>query len=104
MKICAHHNTNTDEVKSYIENTNVQTILSEKEKEDCRSVDGLPVEFYNIFWTYLKSHLFNAIKESYKCNVKNCVNLCSAVLSLLFEKGEKHNLAKYRPISLCNTD
>ena len=67
--LCSSQYPNTDEVKSYIENTNVPNILSEKEKEDCDSVINV-TELENAVENMKNNKapgLQHAIKESYKC-------------------------------------
>ena len=67
--------------------------------------DGLPVEFYKVFWRYLKDPLMKCYKYSYECDVLSPSERV-AVISL-FHKGSdlaSDNLNNWRPISLTNVD
>ena len=66
-------------------------------------LDGLPGKFYKMFWVYIKDYLLDAFKESYN-DGQLPYTMRTAVLAILFKKGDKFCINNYRPISLCNTD
>ena len=56
-----------------------------------------------MFWVYIKEYLLDAFKESHN-DGQLPYTMHTAVLAILFKKGDKLCLNNYRPISLCNTD
>lgn len=71
-----------NDIDTYLDNINVSSVLSEKEKEMCENlptlnecaeavngmknnkspgIDGLPTEFYKMFWKNLKHYLYEAL-------------------------------------------
>lgn len=66
-------------------------------------MDGLPVEFYKMFWKNIRNFLYEAISQIYIEEELTSTQKCS-VLSLIHKKGESDKLENYRPISLTNCD
>ena len=66
-------------------------------------LDGLPVEFYRIFWNQIKYNFYCAVVEIYKSGYM-APSMRTAVLSLLFKKEDRQLMKNYRPISLLNCD
>ena len=115
---------NVNEIGKYFSKINVDNILNENDKEmlelfptlqECTDalfamknnkspgLDGLPGEFYKIFWPKLKKHFFSTMQKSFDID-KLPVSQRLSVLSILHKKGDKNLLENYRPISLTNTD
>ena len=66
--------------------------------------DGLPAEFYKIFWPKIKNHLFNAINCAYH-NGSLSITQRQGIITLLPKKGKDPlELKNWRPITLLNQD
>ena len=66
-------------------------------------LDGLTAEFYKEFWPDFGHFVISVFNEAF---VKSelCPSQRESVMSLIYKKGERENIANYRPISLFNTD
>lgn len=65
--------------------------------------DGIPVEFYKMFWKHLKTYFYNALIHSLEEGELSTTQKCS-ILSLIYKKGALEKIENYRPISLTNID
>ena len=66
--------------------------------------DGLPVEFYKVFWDYVKPFLLNALNCSYT-NGHLSITQRRGLITLVPKKNKPANLLKnWRPITLLNCD
>lgn len=65
--------------------------------------DGLPMEFYLAFWEVLGSDLVDVLNASFDVGILPSSQR-SALISLIFKKGDKLLHKNWRPISLLNVD
>ena len=65
--------------------------------------DGIPVEFYKVFWNDIKDIYYKSLLKSIEIGMLP-FSQRNAVISLIHKKGEKDNPKNYRPISLTNVD
>ena len=65
--------------------------------------DGLPAEFYKVFWIDVKCYLVASYKYSHEIN-KMSITQRRGVLCLLPKKNDPPLLKNWRPISLLNQD
>ena len=66
--------------------------------------DGLPAEFYKVFWEDIEGYLLNALNGAYE---KRCLSISQrrGLITLLPKKNKPANLLKnWRPITLLNCD
>lgn len=77
--------------------------LKEMPKNKTPGEDGLPAEFYIVFWVDIKSLLLKSYRFSFE---KESLSLTQkrGVLSLLPKKSDPLQLKNWRPISLLNLD
>lgn len=66
--------------------------------------DGLPVEFYEAFWDILGPELLRVALYALEHGLPLPVGSRSSVLSLLYKKGDRADLANWRPIALMCAD
>ena len=65
--------------------------------------DGLPCEFYKIFWNDIRLYHYNSLIHSYAEKSLSPSQKLS-ILTILHKKGDRQLLNNYRPLSLTNTD
>lgn len=66
--------------------------------------DGIPIEFYKIFWSLIGDFMVNSFKEAYNKKEMSSSQR-QAIIILIEKKGKDRNyLENWRPISLTNVD
>ena len=66
--------------------------------------DGLPAEFYKVFWKDIRRHLLNAFNYAYTKGLLS-VTQRRGLITLILKKNKPMNLIKnWRPITLLNCD
>ncbi|KAG1928992.1 hypothetical protein F2P79_023214 [Pimephales promelas] len=65
--------------------------------------DGLPIELYCSFWQQIGRDLVEVYNESLSSGMLP-ESMRTGHVSLLYKKGDKEDLANWRPITLLNTD
>ena len=66
-------------------------------------MDGLPAEFYSVFYNLIKDNLLDLIKNSLESgDLPECAK--TGAIILIPKKGDKKNLNHWRPISLSCAD
>ena len=66
-------------------------------------LDGLPLEFYRVFWTLLSKDFVQVAYEVLQSG-SLAVSQHTGVIQLLYKKGKRSDLNNWRPISLLNVD
>ena len=123
-KLYSKENINDNDIKSYLNDINDNKKLNDNEREslegkitdkECKEAiqkmknnkspgsDGLPVEFYKVFWPEIKKTLIDSLNYAYD-NGQLSATQKRGLLSLLFKKNDRQLLKNWRPISLLNTD
>ena len=65
--------------------------------------DGLPLEFYKAFWNEIGDLLVEVYNEGYHNKILS-PSMRKSIITLIYKKGDRSNIANYRPISLTNLD
>ena len=81
----------------------IAAAIKEMKSNKSPGEDGLPIEFYRIFWEDIKIYLF----ESYKFSLQEkslSITQKRGVISLLPKKGDLLMLKNWRPHTLLNVD
>lgn len=73
------------------------------ESGKAHGIDGLPVDFYKLFWTELGGDLLSVLNES-QAEGQLPLSCRRAVLSLLPKKGDLTDIKNWRLVSLLCTD
>ena len=90
-------------LESEVTKNEIQQALNHIKENKSPGSDGIPIEFYKHFWPLLEDLYFKMITESKEDEILPFTTR-TALLSLIHKKGDKTNLANYRPLSLNNTD
>ena len=61
-------------------------------------IDGLPIEFYKIFWEDIEQMLVNALNESFKTGQLS-ESQRKGIITLIFKKGCPEKFTNWRPVS-----
>ena len=77
--------------------------ISNMKKNKSPGLDGISVEFYEAFWPVIGDLLVSVFNDCYERESLPKSQWIS-VFSLIFKNDDACDLAKYRPISLTNTD
>ena len=123
-KLYTSSNPTTHQIESYLNKINIQRSLNAEEQNSCEGmvtcaecwdvvkslkhnkspgIDGLPGEFYKVFFPLVGEFLEDVYNESISKG-ELCESQKRSVLSLIFKKGDRCLLKNYRPISLSTTD
>ena len=66
--------------------------------------DGIPIEFYKVFWPLISDPFLKCVNESFEKGEMSCSQK-QAVITLIEKKGKDHSyIENWRPISLLNGD
>ena len=80
------------------------TVITHMASNKSPGIDGLPVEFYQVFWPQLQHEFTLLANEIFILHSSPTYTQRLAVLTLLFKDGDKTFLSNWRPISLLCTD
>ena len=82
----------------------IYTAIKSTESGKSPGLDGLPIEFYKVFWVEVKDFFMAAIKASYENNSLS-ISQRQGLINLIPKKEKSPLLLKnWRPISLLNVD
>ena len=117
-------NVNSEEANSFLNNPNLLRLTEELSEscegeitlKECQTIltsfktgktpgnDGIPVEFYRVFWPLLGKFMVESFNEAYN-RKEMSHSQKQAVITLIEKKGKDRNyLENWRPISLINED
>ena len=65
--------------------------------------DGLAIEFYKLYWKNVGQDLLQVFEDSFKSE-ELPYSFYSAVIRLIFKKGQREDIRNWRPVSLLNSD
>ena len=91
-------NCNRPVTEAEIENA-IKLLKSNKSPGD----DGIINEFYKLYWYMIKPE-FTKVLQYIFTSFNMSSSQYRAIITLLYKKGEREDLANWRPISLLNTD
>ena len=78
--------------------------LKSMESNKSPGSDGLPAEFYKVFWNDINQHLLNALNCAYTKGLLS-ITQRRGLITLIPKKNKPTNLLKnWRPITLLNCD
>ena len=84
--------------------TEISAVIKTFKNNKSPGTDGLPIEFYKVFWNEIKDLLINSINFAYE-NGNLSISQRQGLITLLPKKDKDPlNLKNWRPISLLNTD
>ena len=76
--------------------------LKSMESNECPGSDGLPAEFYKVFWNDINQHLLNALNCAYTKGLLS-ITQRRGLITFIPKKNKPTNLLKnWRPITLLN--
>lgn len=99
-KICESKN---EKLEAKITKRELQKALSNTENNKSPGLDGIPYEFYRVFWDILGDDLTEVLNYCLETGALTDTQR-KAVLSLLPKKGDLKDPKNWRPISLLNCD
>ena len=94
---------NRDELIKEISQEEVHQVLKSKKKNKSPGVDGLPYEFYSMFWSEIGPMLTNVMNKTL-IEDKITGSQGQAIIRLIPKKPRPNEITDYRPISLLCTD
>ena len=81
----------------------LQAVLTRSARNRSPGCDGLPYEFYRVFWDELGPTLLRVLRASLEAELLP-VSCRLGVIKLLFKKGDRKDLRNWRPLSMLCTD
>ena len=92
-----------DRAKNEITEDEILNVLKNTSKNKAPGEDGLPSEFYKVFWIDIKRYLIKSYQHSYSTGMLS-ITQRRGVISLIPKKKDPLNLKNWRPLSLLNQD
>lgn len=79
--------------------------IKEQKKKKSPGIDGLTVEFFDVFKSQLLPHLRELFNNIYNGKVNLPLSWTMSAIKLIPKKGNlSENINDWRPINICNTD
>ena len=92
-----------NELKAELDIDEIHKAIKMMQPNKSPGEDGLPIEFYRIFWQDIKAFLFDSYKYSLEHNNLS-ITQKRGVISLLPKKNDLLLLKNWRPLTLLNVD
>ena len=78
--------------------------LKTMEPEKTPGTDGLPAEFYNVFWTDISSTLIGALNYAYETGQLSITQRREVMKLIPKKDAEPYYIKNWRPLTLLNCD
>lgn len=92
-----------ESLEGMISKEEVEQELKAMKSNKSPGIDGLPKEFYKTFFDIIGEDLTEVINNIYFSGIMG-ETMRTAVITLLFKKGDIHEIKNYRPVSLLTVD
>ena len=92
------------QLDSPITSDELRSTINQMNTNKSPGIDGLPVEFYQVFWPQLQQELTVLANELFVLHLSPNYTQRMAVLTLLYKTGDRTLLSNWRPISLLCAD
>ena len=99
-KLSDQHNSN---LRLDLSEREIETAISQMAKGKAPSPDGLSIEFYSHCWPIVKDEIVSMLREMFSTQTIH-PQIKTGYLTLSHKKGQKIEIANYRPISLLSYD